>query len=52
MNTLESQLGESEITAADEKELFEGENIVTSKNTDHGLSDLLVNQDVTFELSM
>ena len=52
MNTIESQLGNSEITAADiRKELFEGENIVTSKNTDHGLSDLLINQGTTFELS-
>ena len=52
MNTLESQLGDSEVTAADiRKELFEGENVVTDKNTDHGLSDLLVNQETTFELS-
>jgi hypothetical protein len=52
MNTIESQLGNSEITAADiRKELFEGENIVTNKNTDHGLSDLLINQGTTFELS-
>ena len=52
MNTIESQLGNSEITAADIRiELFEGENIVTSKNTDHGLSDLLINQGTTFELS-
>lgn len=52
MNTLESQLGDTEITAADiRKELFEGDNIVTDKKTDHGLSDLLVNQEATFELS-
>jgi hypothetical protein len=52
MNTIESQLGNSEITSADiRKELFEGENIVTSKNTDHGLSDILTNQETTFELS-
>jgi hypothetical protein len=51
VNTLESQLG-NDITAADiRKELFEGENIVTDKKTDHGLSDLLVNQEATFELS-
>jgi len=52
MNTIESQLGDNDITVADiRKELFEGENIVTDKKTDHGLSDLLINQEATFELS-
>ena len=52
MNTLESQLASDQISTADiRKELFEGENIVTSTNTDHGLSDLLINQDTSFELA-
>jgi hypothetical protein len=42
MNTQEENLLQSEgLTSADiRRELFEGENIVTSTDTDHGLSDL------------
>jgi len=37
-------LGDSVATADIRKELFEGDNIVTSKNTDHGLKELLNKQ--------
>ena len=50
MNTQETNLGDNnEVSTADiRQELFEGENVVLSKNTDHGLSDL---NNVTFTLS-
>ena len=36
---------QGDITSADiKKELFEGEDIVTDKNTDHGLSNILKNK--------
>ena len=49
MNTQESELGaDASVSTADiRRELFEGENVVTAKNSDHGLSDL---ENVTFEL--
>jgi hypothetical protein len=41
MNTTETFMKGDDISVADvRKELFEGDNIVTSKNTDHGLSEL------------
>ena len=39
-------LGSSVATADIRKELFEGDNIVTSKKTDHGLQDILKNQEL------
>ena len=52
MTTLESRLGDEDVTAADiRKELFEGNNVVIDKKTDHGLSDLMMNQGATFELA-
>jgi len=40
-NTTETSMKGDNISVADvRKELFEGDNIVTSKNTDHGLSEL------------
>jgi hypothetical protein len=49
MNTQETNLVENgEVSTADiRQELFEGENVVLSKNTDHGLSEL---NNVTFSL--
>lgn len=38
MNTQESAMGENATLEDVKNELFEGDNIVTSKNTDHGLS--------------
>ena len=40
MNTQESNMGENATLEDVKNELFEGENIVTSDNTDHGLSQL------------
>jgi hypothetical protein len=40
MNTQESNMGENATLEDVKNELFEGENIVTSDNTDHGLSEL------------
>lgn len=43
-NTLEKNLGVNATIEEIQKELFEGDNIVTDKNTDHGLSEVLKNQ--------
>lgn len=51
MNTQESSLAENseDITASDiRRELFDGENIVTSKDSDHGLSKLA---NLTFQIA-
>ena len=40
MNTQESAMGENATLDDVKKELFEGENIVTDKNTDHGLTQI------------
>jgi len=47
MNTQETAMGENVNQEDIQKELFEGENIVTSSNTDRGLSDLNSPIDVT-----
>ena len=47
MNTQETAMGENVNQEDIQKELFEGENIVTSSNTDKGLSDLNSPIDVT-----
>ncbi len=47
MNTQEMAMGENVNQEDIQKELFEGENIVTSSNTDRGLSDLNSPIDVT-----
>jgi len=45
MNTQETNLLNDDISVGNlRKELFEGSNIVTNKDTDHGLSDLQVNK--------
>lgn len=43
MNTQEANIGENSTLESVRNELFEGENIVTSTNTDRGLSDVLSN---------
>lgn len=43
MNSTETSLGENVSVADVRKELFQGDNIVTDKNSDHGLSDVLKN---------
>jgi hypothetical protein len=43
MNTQETAIGENVTIESIKKELFEGDNIVTDKNTDHGVSKLIVN---------
>lgn len=43
MNTQETAIGENVTLESIKKELFEGDNIVTDKNTDHGVSKLIVN---------
>jgi hypothetical protein len=46
----ESQTQNKEISVSDiRKELFEGDNIVTDKETDHGLSKLTLNDNVTID---
>lgn len=45
MNTTESALGDKISVADVRKELFEGDNIVTDKNSDHGLSELIKNKE-------
>ena len=40
MNTQESAMGDNATLDDVKKELFEGENIVTDKNTDHGLTQV------------
>lgn len=46
----ESQTQNKEISVSDiRKELFEGDNIVTDKETDHGLSKLSLNDNVTID---
>ena len=47
MNTQETAMGENVNQEDIQKEIFEGENIVTSSNTDRGLSDLNSPIDVT-----
>ena len=42
-STLEKNLGVNATIEEIQKELFEGDNIVTDKNTDHGLSEVLKN---------
>ena len=50
VNTTENILlgtNDKHITVNDvRKELFEGDNIVIDKNTDHGLSEVLKNQEI------
>jgi hypothetical protein len=41
MNTQEKNLGVNATIDEIKKELFEGDNIVMDKNTDHGLSELM-----------
>jgi hypothetical protein len=46
----ESQTQNKEISVSDiRKELFEGDNIVTDKETDHGLSKLSLNDNITID---
>jgi len=45
MNTTEVTLGDKISVADVRKELFEGDNIVTDKNSDHGLSELMKNKE-------
>ena len=40
MNTTEANIDDGVAVADLQKELFDGENVVTSKDTDHGLSRL------------
>ena len=40
MNTQEESMGKNATLEDVKKELFEGDNIVIDKNTDHGLSNL------------
>jgi hypothetical protein len=40
MNSLEKNLGVNATIEDIQKELFEGDNIVTEKNSDHGLSSI------------
>ena len=47
MNTQESAMGENATLDDVKKELFEGENIVTDKNTDHGLTQVEGGSDST-----
>ena len=47
MNTQESAMGENATLDDVKKELFEGENIVTDKNTDHGLTQVKGGSDST-----
>tara|TARA_B110000483_G_scaffold129920_1_gene155619 strand:- start:28 stop:966 length:939 start_codon:yes stop_codon:yes gene_type:complete len=47
MNTQESAMGENATLEDVKKELFEGENIVTDKNTDHGLTQIEGGSDST-----
>lgn len=47
MNTQESAMGENATLDDVKKELFEGENIVTDKNTDHGLTQVESGSDST-----
>ena len=47
MNTQESAMGENATLDDVKKELFEGENIVTDKNTDHGLTQIEGGSDST-----
>ena len=47
MSSIENKFNE-EVTVADiRKELFEDENVVVDKNTDHGLSELTINKSDT-----
>jgi hypothetical protein len=48
MNTQENNMDKEVSTADIRKELFEGENVVLDKNSDHGLSNL---ENVTFSLA-
>lgn len=45
MNTTEAGLDDQVAVADLQKELFDGENVVIDKNTDHGLSSLIENQE-------
>ena len=47
MNTQESAMGENATLEDVKKELFEGENIVTDKKTDHGLTQIQGDSDST-----
>jgi hypothetical protein len=48
MNTQENNMDKEVSTADIRKELFEGDNVVLDKNSDHGLSNL---ENVTFSLA-
>ena len=43
-NSIETTLGDNATVSDIRRELFEGDNIVTDKNTDHGLSELTINK--------
>ena len=45
MNTLEKNLGVNATMEDIKKEMFEGDNIVMDKNTDHGLNAVLENME-------
>ena len=45
VSTFDNKLGEDVSVADIRKELFEDENVVIDKNTDHGLSELTVNKE-------
>lgn len=43
-NSIETTVGDNATVSDIRRELFEGDNIVTDKNTDHGLSELTINK--------
>ena len=43
-NSIETTVGDNPTVSDIRRELFEGDNIVTDKNTDHGLSELTINK--------
>ena len=51
VTTFDNSVGQTATASDIRKELFEDENVVTSKNTDHGLSELTQNKDQVIELS-
>ena len=43
-NSIETTVGDNATVNDIRRELFEGDNIVTDTNTDHGLSELTINK--------
>ena len=52
VNTIENKLGDDICVADVRKELFEGDNIVIDKNSDHGLSELSENKVISEEVDI